>query len=66
MCKIITSYDLDHRSDNELCALFQKVSQDLTKSEPGTYQRRNALASIENISRELNRRRAYRLKPPGC
>ena len=66
MCKIITSFDLDHRSDNELCALFQKVSQDLTKSKPGSHQRRNALASLENISRVLNARRAYRLKPPGC
>lgn len=65
MSKLITAWELQQRSDKELCALFHKVSQELVQSESGTYQRRNSLASIENITRELNIRRAYHPKPPG-
>jgi len=65
MSKLITAWELQQHRDTELCALFHKVSQELVQSEPGTYQRRNALASIENITCELNYRRAYHPKPPG-
>ncbi len=41
--------------------MFRKVSQELTQTKPGTHKRRNALASIENITREHNQH-LYRVK----
>lgn len=66
MCKLITVWELQQCSDNELCALFQKVSQDMVQSKPGSSERRNALASMENITRSLNTRCKLCQKPPGC
>jgi hypothetical protein len=66
MCQIITPSELQHRNDQELSVLFRQVSQDLTRSEPGSPERRTALASLENISRTMAARRSLRFKPPGC
>lgn len=55
--RLITRPELAQRSDNELSALFWEVSQELARTEVSTPERRNALASLENISRE----RAWRL-----
>ena len=69
MCRIITASELQNKTDIELSALFRKVSQQVTKSEPGTPERRNALASLENIQRVINTRYishySYKPKPPG-
>ncbi len=68
MCRIITTSELHNKTDIELSALFQKVSQQVAKSEPGSPERRNALASLENISRamcsRLNTPRYPYPKPP--
>ena len=53
MCRIITASELNNKTSNELSALFYKVSQAVAKSEPGSPERRNALASLENISRAM-------------
>jgi hypothetical protein len=45
--------------------LFHKVSQELVQTKPDTAKRRNALASLENISREKTVRYAKRFSPPG-
>jgi len=66
MRKIITPSELHHHSESELSALFRKVSQELTGTEPGSAERRNALASLENIQRARASRRARPMKPPGC
>jgi hypothetical protein len=66
MCQIITPSELQHRTDHELSALFRQVSQELSRSEPGSEKRRTAQASLENISRTLAARRSLRFKPPGC
>jgi len=66
MCQIITTSELQHRTDQELSVLFRQVSQGLTRSEPGSAERRSAQASLENISRTMAARRSLRFKPPGC
>jgi hypothetical protein len=60
--KLFTNHELEKRSDSELSALFRAVSQALVRTKRGSPERRNALASLENISRA----RAVRLAaPPG-
>lgn len=56
MSKIFTAAALDERSLPELRALFRKVHDDLVSSEADSQERRNALASIENISRAIAKR----------
>ena len=54
--KLISSYELAHRTEPELAALFGQVSKILTLTEEESAARRNALASLENISRaRINR-----------
>lgn len=60
MNRLITRSELTGRSNNELSALFHRVSLDLARTAPGSPERRNALASLENIARE----RAARLHRP--
>jgi hypothetical protein len=48
--KLISNYELQKQSDSELAALFRAVSQTLVKTGRGSHERRNALASLENIS----------------
>ena len=49
--RLISAIELYSRSENELSALFQSVTKGLVRTEWGTPERRNALASLENISR---------------
>ncbi len=65
MKKVITTMELQQQTGSELSALFRKVSQDLVQSEPGSPERRNTLASLENINRAINTRQTLQLKPPG-
>lgn len=67
MCRIITRTELQHLTDNELRALFNRVTRELIQSDPGTPDRRNALANLDTIQIALaDRMAAPRLKPPGC
>ena len=50
--RLISNHELHQRSENELSALFGLVSKGLVRTERGTPERRNALASLENIARE--------------
>ena len=60
--KLISNYELHTRNAQELSAMFCQVSKGLTRTRRGSPERRNALASLENISRA----RAQRLlMPPG-
>ena len=69
MCRIITTSELLNKTNVELSALFQKVSQEIAKSESGSPERSNGLASLENISRTMSHRSTTPLypypKPPG-
>jgi len=51
--KLLTKFELAAKNENELYALLRDAFNELARSEPDTYQRRNALASIENIHSEL-------------
>ena len=60
--KLMTRYDLASKSECELRGLYHMVFNALVKSAPQSAERRNALASLENISRELNQRYADQWK----
>lgn len=49
--KLISSHELRERSESELSALFRTVSERLVRTARGSPERRNALASLENICR---------------
>lgn len=54
--KLITRFELAAKETSELHALFSTVSQELAASAAHSHTRRNALASQENIQRELAQR----------
>ena len=49
--KLIINHELSGRNESELSVLFYLVSQHLIQTAPCSPERRNALASLENISR---------------
>lgn len=49
--KLISNYELQRRTESELSAMFRQVSQGLARTKRHTPERRNALATLENISR---------------
>ena len=61
MSKVFTQAALSGRSVTELRALFGAVQQELVRSEAGSQERRDALASLDNISRTM----AHRMRGPG-
>ncbi len=67
MCRIITETELQSLKIEELRSLFNKVSQELCCSEPGSSERRRALASLETIQRSITVRLTGPRppKPPG-
>jgi hypothetical protein len=54
--KLISNHELARYSDSELSALFHSVWVSLVRTTQGTPERRNALASLENISRARSNR----------
>jgi hypothetical protein len=54
--KLVTRFELAAKNENELHFMLREVFNELAKSEPESHQRRNALASIENIQNEINSR----------
>ena len=65
MSRIVTAAELEHRTLEYLQQLYRQVQQDLTRSASGSDARRNALASLETISRAMARKRACQPRPPG-
>lgn len=51
--KLISQFELAVYSIPELHGLYQNTMNALVQSNPDSCQRRNALASLENISREI-------------
>lgn len=49
--RLITHFELAMRTAPELSALFAAVARELPRTRPGSPERRNALASLENIQR---------------
>jgi len=54
--RLITRFEMATKSEGELYSLLREAFNELARSEPDTYSRRNALASIENIQTELGAR----------
>lgn len=49
--KLMSAHELERRSEQELCALFRQVSQNLVRTKRCSPDRRNALGTLENIAR---------------
>ncbi len=56
MTKFITRSELSRCSLNELRGVYRKAFNQLVQSQSESHQRRNALATLENINNELNSR----------
>ena len=54
--KLITRFELAAKNENELRGLLREAFNELARSDFDTHQRRNTLASIENIQNELGLR----------
>ena len=57
--KLITRFELAAKTKTELYALLRKAFNELARSDFDTYQRTNALASIENIHKEIASRKPF-------
>ena len=51
--KLVTHFELTTKGESELYALLREAFNNLAKSDPETPDRRNALASLENIQCEI-------------
>ncbi|HFD32405.1 MAG TPA: hypothetical protein ENJ28_06865 [Gammaproteobacteria bacterium] len=51
--KLVTRFELAAKNENELRGLLRQAFNELAKSAPHSHERRNALASFENIQSEL-------------
>ena len=58
MSKLFTTAELSGLTLYQLQAIYRTVHQELVQSQPGSDTRRNALASLENISRAITLCRA--------
>ena len=54
--RLITRFEMAAKNESELYSLLREAFNELARSKPDTHQRRNALASIENIQREIGSR----------
>lgn len=54
--RLITRFELAANTENELRGLLRYAFNELAKSELHSCERRNALASIENIQAEIHSR----------
>lgn len=49
--RVMTTWELESRDERQLSALFRAVSERLVSTRRGSPERRNALATLENIGR---------------
>jgi len=54
--RLVTRFEMAAKNESELYSLLRGAINELARSEPDTHQRRNALASIENIQQEIGSR----------
>ena len=54
--KPITGFELATKSNNELYSLLRESFNIIANSQPESHERRNAVASIENIKKEISSR----------
>ena len=53
---LIVTKSLEYKNDNDLSSLFKVMTEKLAQTAEGSPERRNALASLENISRAMGSR----------
>lgn len=58
--RLMTKFELASKSETELCGLLREAFNALAASEPNSHQRRNVLATIENIQTTLH---LYKARP---
>lgn len=63
MSRLIMAQELKTHSIAELFTLLASIDRQLACTEPGSNERSNAIASHENVQRELNRRLSRHLQP---
>jgi hypothetical protein len=63
--KVITAAELFHKTERELSALFTAATIVLAQTHSGTAERKNVLATLENVERARARVMARRLSAPG-
>ena len=61
--KLITRFELATKSGDELHALLRHAFNELAKSKLYSHEQRNALASIENIQREISEKHSRNFSP---
>jgi len=49
--QLITTYELQRLTETELSVLFRRANEALTKSALQSAERRNVLATLENVTR---------------
>ena len=54
--KLVARFEMAAKNETELGAILKEAFDELARSKPNSHQRRNALASIENIQREIGTR----------
>jgi len=64
MSAVLSIATLRTRSDRELQTLMRKAQYDLARSLAGSVERRDTLATLDNIARVM-RQRSLRPRPPG-
>ena len=64
MSTVLTVSTLQNRSDFELQTLMRQAQYDLECSRTGSAERRDALATLDNIA-SVMRQRSLRPRPPG-
>ena len=64
MCTIYAKSQLHQLSDNDLCALFNKITTQLYQAPRHSRRQSAALSNLENVRREIARRR-QRPRLPG-
>lgn len=51
--RLVTRFEMAAKNESELHGLLRNAFNELARSEPDTHERRNALASLENIQNEI-------------
>lgn len=57
--KLITRFELATKTTKELHLLYRDIFNALVRTNYGTAERRNSLASLDNIQEEINERALF-------
>ena len=66
MTALITIYELEQLTDDRLVDLFETLSRLLPLTDAGSADRRNILATLENIETVQRHRQIVAVRVPSC